>query len=98
MLLAALGERHKAELLLSELTQRINTGDTKIPNLVIAKILVLLNKPVEAIGSLESSIKTNTLGSSDLDVRIQLRFDPVWDPLRGNPRFEALLKAPEQKK
>jgi TolB-like protein/cytochrome c-type biogenesis protein CcmH/NrfG len=26
----------------------------------------------------------------------QLRLDPVWDPLRGNPRFEALLKTLKQ--
>ena len=36
--------------------------------------------------------------SEEYRSKIGLRYDPVWAPLRGNPRFEALLKAPEAKK
>jgi hypothetical protein len=32
-------------------------------------------------------------GPSSLTIP-QLRFDPVWDPLRGDLRFEALLNDP----
>jgi tetratricopeptide (TPR) repeat protein len=94
-LLAELGERAEVEPLLREIRQRKSTGDGGVSDSDLARILVLLEKPDEAIAFLESA--KQSFFSSNV-VRINLLYDSAWDPLRGNPRFEALLKAPEQKR
>jgi tetratricopeptide (TPR) repeat protein len=101
--LALLGDRTAAESLLRELRQRIAAGDrsgTALNDQTMSKekeaaLLMLLNQPEAALAALEARF-----GSAARVYRSKtgLRYDPIWDPLRGNPRFEALLNAPDAKK
>jgi hypothetical protein len=52
----------------------------------LARIYAMTGRPDEAIGQLEHIMSI----PSDMSAW-ELRLDPMWDPLRGDPRFEALL-------
>jgi TolB-like protein len=52
----------------------------------LAEIYVMVGEPELAIEQLESLMSVPSFLSSE-----QLRADPFWAPLRGNPQFEALL-------
>lgn len=94
-ILASLGEHATVELLLREISQRISTGDEYLHDDDLALLLMLSNRQEEALAALESHYgKPFPIYRS----RMGLRYHPVWDPLRGDPRFEALLKVPSQKK
>ena len=93
-LLAALGEHVAAEPLLREIRQRVSTGDKRLSEFGIAEILMLMGKSDDALASLEKWLASRREGPPSTS----LRYNPVWDPLRGNPRFEALLKVAEPKK
>jgi tetratricopeptide (TPR) repeat protein len=90
---AKLGERAEAERLLQLLRQKASGGEN-LPSLGEGRILLLLGRNDEALASLESEAREVTYQT----LRINLRYDSVFDPLRGNPRFEALIKTAEQKK
>ncbi len=94
-ILASLGERAVAEPLLREILQRRSTGDSSITGDKIAYFALLLNQRETALAALESYYRTTP---DVFQSKVKLRYDPRWDPLRGDPRFEALLKAPEPKK
>jgi hypothetical protein len=56
---------------------------------------MLMNQPEAALNAVESHFGSET---RRYIAKTFLRYKPVWNPLRGNPRFEVLLKVPEQKK
>jgi serine/threonine-protein kinase len=56
--------------------------------LQLAKIYAMVGEPDSAIALLSQLLKVPSLVSVPW-----LRIEPVWQPLRGNPRFEALLKS-----
>ncbi len=94
-ILALQGDRTAAEPLVREVRQRRGAGDRSINNERMAYLLILVNQPDAALTALESRFSPATRSYIS---KVGLRYDPSWDPLRGNPRFEALLKAPELKK
>lgn len=94
-ILAKLGDRLAAEPLVREISQRVASGDREVEEANLAELQVQLNQREAALVTLEKYF--NDAKSAD-DNRVWLRFDPIWDPLRSDPRFEALLKAPERKK
>lgn len=87
---ACLGEKAEAEKML-ELARQLSNGSAVAPSTIVAAIEVLLGRTTEALALLESMTQTAT-GPS---LRVALRFDPVFDPLRGNPQFEKLLEEPK---
>jgi tetratricopeptide (TPR) repeat protein len=93
LILAALNRRADTEPLLRELVQRTGRGGS----LNVARVQLLLGQADEAIDTLESFVKVPD-GSFGAIYRNNLRYHPEWDPIRSNPRFQALLKAPAQKK
>jgi|GEM_PF-6375005 len=89
-ILAALGDRVAVEPLLRELRQRLKAGEQGLTELDLALPLMYLGREEEALVELEARYgKPLPPGTN----RMTLRYNPLWDPLRGNPRFEALLKA-----
>jgi len=54
----------------------------------VAKVYVVAGRHQEAIDLLDRLLATP---GDDVSVPM-LRLDPVWDPLRGEPRFEAMLE------
>jgi len=60
-----------------------------LAELALAQVQALTDDHAAAIAGLEQCLKVPggvTVG--------QLRLDPAWDPVRGDPRFQALLKSP----
>jgi tetratricopeptide (TPR) repeat protein len=87
-LLALLGERDEAERDLRLYQQLQGQRDGQI-TVDTAGIYVLLGRREEIIDVLAAALKDPKAG---LFLHADLRFNPVWDPLRGNPRFEKLLR------
>jgi Flp pilus assembly protein TadD len=83
-LLAMTGQRNEAEkaVRIYEQLGGFNRGLLRI------QVQVWLGDTDQALGALETADLTR-IGLPSL------RYDPIWEPLRGNPRFEALLKEPE---
>ncbi len=94
-ILAKLGDRLAAEPLVREVSQRVASGDREVDETMLAELQMQLNQREVALVTLENYFRD---AKSADDSRVWLRFDPIWDPLRSDPRFEALLKAPERKK
>ncbi len=94
-ILALQGDRPAAEALVRDFRQRISAGDLSINYEHLAYLLMLVNQPEAALTALESRFGTATRSYIS---KINLRYSSAWDPLRGDPRFEALLKAPEPKR
>jgi serine/threonine-protein kinase len=59
----------------------------------MARIYAQAGEEEKAVDTLESllSLPAGLLMSREL-----LRIDPLWDPLRKNPRFKKLLEEPHQ--
>jgi tetratricopeptide (TPR) repeat protein len=53
----------------------------------VAAIQLLLGRKREALDLLEAKLKT----AAGPSLRNELRYDPAFDPLRGDPRFEAMV-------
>ena len=94
-LLALLGEKKAAEEMLRISEQSITPGSPRGEGL--ASALVALERHDEALNALTPAVES-TLSRTRFDgnnfglqLRASLRFDPKWNPLRGLPRFEALL-------
>lgn len=79
---AMAGERAKARSLLSQLRRSPDAGN--LSALDFAAVHTALGETNEALGILERA----SLSMRDLAL---LRFDPQWDPLRSDQRFETLL-------
>ena len=94
-LLALQGDRTAAEPLVRDVRQRTGAGDKSIDYEQRACRLVLINQPEAALTAVESRFGAETRRSISEPF---LPSNPAWDPRRGNPRFEAVLTVPEQKK
>ena len=57
---------------------------------MVAQVYVLIGRTEEAIDILEQIVTKPGILSPQL-----IAFDPLWAPLRGHPRFEALIQASE---
>ena len=79
----AVREGKKAIELLPELVDAVD-GPTLVVEL--AETYTLVGETDAAIDSLERSLRTPNGVTAQ-----RLRLDPVWDPLRGNPRFQQML-------
>jgi serine/threonine-protein kinase len=86
MIYAAQGKRAEALGIIKELEEISG------PNLSqahwIAKIYATLNEKEQALSWLERGLATGAIGSFYKD-------DPVWDPIRSDPRFAGLLRRME---
>ncbi len=56
------------------------------PILVLSRIHMMCGDLDTALALLDRSLQT----PSDITIH-ELRLDPVWDPLRGDPRFQQML-------
>jgi Flp pilus assembly protein TadD len=101
-ILVALGDRAAAEPLIREIRQRVRAGDSSISRGGVAALLAQLGDREGAFAELESVYQSKSStplsAASSSYSRTSFRYHPVWDPLRGDPRFEALLKALEPRK
>ena len=89
-LLARLGQRAEAEKSLRLLRELSGPDDVQF---LRAEILLLTGSPEEALAAAERSIDRSR---SRWPIRVnELRYDPVFDPLRTDPRFQAIVKKGE---
>jgi adenylate cyclase len=83
MIYAAQGKRAEALQVIKELEEK--SGANRDQALWIAKIYATLNEKEPALTWLERGLATGAIGSFYKD-------DPVWDPIRSDPRFTDLLR------
>jgi serine/threonine-protein kinase len=83
MVYAAQGKRAEAGEIIKELEEM--SGASLSQAHLIAKICATLNDKEMTFSWLERGIATGAIGSFYKD-------DPVWDPIRGDPRFTDLLR------
>jgi hypothetical protein len=83
MIYAAQGKRAEALQVIKELEEI--SGANLDQGLWIAKIYATLNDKELAFSWLERGLATGAIGSFYKD-------EPVWDPIRGDPRFTDLLR------
>ena len=102
-LLAALGEKSEASRVF-KLFEQLNAGDSSYfpedQDWDAAAFLVALGELEVAMAKLESYASRKPLDPwANPSLRATpLRLDPHWDPLRGNPRFNVLIKELSAKK
>ena len=77
------GNQAKAQVVLNDLKEKAK--NTYVPSNAIAQIYIGLGDKDHAIEWLEKAYEERASG-------VLLKFDPVYDPLRTDPRFKALLK------
>jgi hypothetical protein len=80
---AAQGKRAEALQMIKELEQMSGASLSQAP--VISKIYAELNEKEMALTWLERGLATGALGAFFKD-------EPVWDPIRSDPRFADLLR------
>ena len=71
-----------------------------VPVEILARVSARLNEPDHAIGSLRKLLEMPYVGAMAAGAPLTpalLRLDPMFDPLRSNPRFEKLLKSSHSK-
>jgi hypothetical protein len=83
MIYAAQGKQAEALQVIKELEEI--SGVNLDQAVWIAKIYATLNDKELAFSWLERGLATGAIGSFYKD-------DPVWDPIRSDPRFEALVE------
>jgi hypothetical protein len=83
MIYAAQGKRAEALQIVKDL-EGISDASLSQAHL-IAKIYATLNEKEMALSWLKRGLATGAIGSFHKD-------EPVWDSIRGNPRFEALVQ------
>jgi hypothetical protein len=83
MLYAAQGKRAEALQIIKDL-EGISDASLSQAHL-IAKIYATLNEKGMALSFLNRGLATGAIGSFYKD-------EPVWDAIRGDPRFEALVQ------
>ena len=86
MVYAAQGKRAEALQIINELEEM--SGASLSEAHWIAKIYADLNERELALAWLERGLATGAIGSFYMD-------EPVWDPLRSDPRFTDLLRRME---
>jgi tetratricopeptide (TPR) repeat protein len=71
-----------------------------VRSLMLAQLLMDANRPDEALSQLEEMARLHQArrNSPRMGSLAGLRFDPNWEPIRTNPRYQAVLKAMEEKK
>lgn len=82
-ILAAQGKRAEALEVIQQLEQM--SGTSMSQSQFIARIYVILNEKDQAFGWLDRALEVGGLGG------IQ-KVDPLWDPIRSDPRFSDLLR------
>jgi tetratricopeptide (TPR) repeat protein len=92
-LLALTGDRVEAERLMRLCDQMASQPDSTDVHGFDATLLMLLDRRDESITHIEAAFARINAYS-----RAELRYSPVWDPLRNHPRFAALVKETESKK
>jgi tetratricopeptide (TPR) repeat protein len=83
MVYAAQGKRAEALQIIKELEEMSGASLSQAP--WIAKIYVVLNEKEMALTWLERGLATGAIGAFYKD-------EPVWDTIRGDPRFADLLR------
>ena len=95
-MLALTGDRAEAERLMrlcDQMAPRSTPREAANADSFSATLLMLLGRRDEAVQRIESMFP-----QLPEYARSALRYSPEWDALRGIPRFDALVKAPEQKR
>ena len=88
---AGLGEKDKALTQAREAISQCNNDAVNKPaaEAILAQIQARFGDPDSALAALPHLLAVPAgLHQSDL------RYDPAWDPLRNDPRFQALLQSP----
>jgi hypothetical protein len=80
------GRRPDALKLLNELNQL--SREKFVPADAMAQVYVGLGDKDKAFEWLEKGYERRSLGLAGVDLKV----DPVWDPLRSDPRFADLLR------
>jgi adenylate cyclase len=83
MVYAAQGKRAEALQVIKELEEM--SGASLSQAHWIAKIYAALNEKEQALSWLERALATGAIG-------VFYKDEPVWDPIRSDPRFEALVE------
>jgi TolB-like protein/DNA-binding winged helix-turn-helix (wHTH) protein/Flp pilus assembly protein TadD len=83
---AVLGRRADAQKLLDELNEI--SSEKFVPADAMAKVYTGLGEKAKAFEWLEEGYERHSLGLAGVGLKV----DPVWDPLRSDPRFADLLR------
>jgi len=79
-----LGERSKAQQMLAEL--KAKSGKEYVPAYVFAVLHMGLGEKDRAFAAMEQAVQERST------ILILLNRDPVWDPIRSDPRFADLVR------